>query len=218
MVRRCSWSRLAGRLGGRGAARNSPQGTGPSPEAATLNSSDLVLMLVGAPSDQPEHSGRVHSMLRLEKFLFLADREHQVQHGAEDAFGFAIGEYGPCSKDVHEAALLLDAIELLWQTGELDDHSVDDLEDFEAGLPAELGVERRFTLTPEGEAGDRGAGFGALPDLGSDEPNQERLRPLAARPTAAPHLHRVPRVYEGRGPDDLRPGCERPRGQRHMSW
>lgn len=115
---------------------------------------DLVLLLVAAPTTVESARGRINGITRLEKLLFLADKEFNVQSGVVEPLQFKAYHYGPYAKEVYEAVELLEEAGLLTETRRsFDEFNVDtgdDMEELEADATEESAVERQFILTDNG--------------------------------------------------------------------
>ncbi|SRR6266851_8722107 len=115
-----------------------------------LMAEDLVLLLIAAEGPDGD-AGRLNGITRLEKLLFLADKETNVSTAVNQPFSFRPYDYGPYSKAVYEAVDLLEQAGLLREERVLEGASLDELEeDFAAGSDVREGIERRFLLTDAG--------------------------------------------------------------------
>jgi uncharacterized protein YwgA len=125
--------------------------TTPAAQQRDLTAEDLVLLLIAAIGPDGE-IGRLNGITRLEKLLFLADKETKVSAAVNQPFAFRAYDYGPYSKAVYEAVDLLEQAGLLREERVLEGASLDELEeDFAAGSDVREGVERRFVLTDVGK-------------------------------------------------------------------
>lgn len=121
--------------------------------ADSLEGSDLVLMLLAAPTKVSSAKGRVNGITRLEKLLYLVEKETSVAKSvAGKPLKFKAYNYGPFSKDVYEAVELLEESELLTEERVVDDHTIDSMEDVNVtgAVESDEYVERRFVLTEQG--------------------------------------------------------------------
>lgn len=121
--------------------------------ANSLVGSDLVLMLLWAPTTVESANGRVNGITRLEKLLYLVERETSVAEGvAAEQLKFKAYKYGPFSKDVYEAVELLEESGLLVEQRVVDGQTIDSMEDISVTGAVEVDeyVERRFVLTDNG--------------------------------------------------------------------
>ncbi len=118
--------------------------------ATTLFAEDLILLLLHAAPTRGEDSGALNGVTRLEKLLFLADKEARIGELVANPFNFKPYDYGPYSKDIYEAVDLLEEAHLLQEERVIEGTSIDELEEFTTGVEEREGVERRFQLTPEG--------------------------------------------------------------------
>lgn len=118
-----------------------------------LIGSDLVLLLLAAPTRVNNASGRIDGITRLEKPLFLVDRETTVaKEVATDQLHFKAYNYGPFSKEVYEAVDLLEDSRLVREERKVDGRTIDNLEDLEVVGTTEADdyVTRCFVLTDAG--------------------------------------------------------------------
>lgn len=115
-------------------------------------SPDLILLLLRASQDERARLPGLHGITRLEKLLFLADRETQVRQWVEDAFEFKPYNFGPYSKDIYEAVEFLEEIDLLREERRREGETLDELEELDAAVDQQEGIERSFYLTDKGKA------------------------------------------------------------------
>lgn len=121
----------------------------------SLVGSDLVLLMLAAPTRVAAAAGRINGITRLEKLLYLADRETEVSAAVQaEELVFKPYDYGPFSKEVYEAAELLEQAELVREERQVSGQSVDSLEDVEVTGASEADeyVTRCFVLTDNGRA------------------------------------------------------------------
>lgn len=121
--------------------------------ADSLEGSDLVLMLLAAPTNVASARGRVNGITRLEKLLYLVEKETSVADSvAGERLRFKAYNYGPFSKDVYEAVELLEQSGLLTEERVIDGQTIDSMEDVSVtgAVEADEYVERRFVLTEDG--------------------------------------------------------------------
>jgi uncharacterized protein YwgA len=111
---------------------------------------DLVLLLLRA-GEESRSSGRINGITRLEKLLFLAAKEQGVDDLVVDPFEFKPYHYGPYSKEIYEAVELLEEAGLVEEERFIGENQLDEAEELALDVADELGVERRFLLTPTGE-------------------------------------------------------------------
>lgn len=113
---------------------------------------DLVLLLLGAPTRVADADKQIRGITRLEKLLFLADKEGRVQDNIMDRLEFVPYHYGPYAREVYKAVELLEEANLLREVRNLDPDTVDDMEEVFTDATDEEAVERCFTLTEDGVA------------------------------------------------------------------
>ena len=123
-------------------------------EADQLHGSDLVLLLLAAPTSVSSAIRQINGITRLEKLLYLADRETSASKVvSEDPLRFVTYDYGPFSKDVYEAVEILEESGLVTEERFVNGQTVDDVEDarITGTVDDQEYVERRFTLTDQGD-------------------------------------------------------------------
>lgn len=120
-------------------------------ESEDLIAPDLVLLLLNAPTRWPEADGRINGITRLEKLLFLMDREIGSTIRLQQPFEFEAYHYGPYSREVYEAVELLEEAGLLEEERSLTDSDLDRAEELSySDMATEISYERRFRLTDQG--------------------------------------------------------------------
>jgi len=119
-------------------------------DAADFMAPDLILLLLRA-GETSTSSGHINGITRLEKLLFLATKEQGIDKLVVDPFVFRPYHYGPYSKEVYEAVELLEEAGLVQEERFLGENQLDEAEELALDVSEELGVERRFRLTPAGE-------------------------------------------------------------------
>jgi uncharacterized protein YwgA len=109
---------------------------------------DLILLLLAAGSARG-----INGITRLEKLLFLVDKQTDLATRVEDPFPFRPYNYGPYSKEIYEAIDVLEEADLVSEERVYaDDVPLDEMEDAAASDTELEGVERRFQLTENGRA------------------------------------------------------------------
>lgn len=128
-----------------------------------IDQPDLVLLMLGAPTEDPEQRNRCAGITRLEKLVYLLDSDSEFRNLARepaDEFHFKPFHYGPYSKEVYDALDLLVAIGLVDERRIPSASSLDVAEELRELESVELGtlgpdrekpyVERTFELTEKG--------------------------------------------------------------------
>lgn len=121
--------------------------------ADELVGSDLVLLLLAAPTSVETARGRINGVTRLEKLLYLVERESKIPElVTKDALRYVAYDYGPFSKDVYEAVDILEEARLLEESQRVDEESIDGIEEVKVTgtIDQDQFIERRFQLTPNG--------------------------------------------------------------------
>lgn len=120
-------------------------------ELTSLVGSDLVLLLLSAPTKVPQASGRINGITRLEKLLYLATRESDLPERVQEPLEFVPYNYGPFSKGIYEAVDLLEDAGLVTEQRAMDGKTIDNAEEAGLDIGAAEYVERRFALTADGK-------------------------------------------------------------------
>ncbi|MDE0268959.1 MAG: hypothetical protein OXI96_07990 [Acidimicrobiaceae bacterium] len=120
-------------------------------DAEKLIGSDLILLLLAAPTRWEHASNRIEGITRLEKFLFLIEQECDYQSHIEERFHFEAYNYGPYSKEVYEAVDILKEAGLIEEFRKLTDSVLDSAEELlYSDTTTEISYERQFSLTENG--------------------------------------------------------------------
>ena len=120
-----------------------------------LRGSDIVLLLLAAPTEVEDARGRINGVTRLEKLLYLAERETRVMDSVSaERLRFKAYNYGPFSKDVYQAVEVLEEAGFVTEERAYDGQTIDSLEDLDVtgAVEGDEYVERRFAVTAKGEA------------------------------------------------------------------
>jgi uncharacterized protein YwgA len=118
---------------------------------------DLILLLLAAPTTDPAQQFRCNGITRLEKLLFLLEHEFKIESELSDSFDFEPYHYGPYSKQVYDAVDLLRSLKLL-SVEQHEVHSGLDLGELSESLDrTDIGVggeyiEQQVILTESGKA------------------------------------------------------------------
>jgi len=123
-------------------------------DAETLVGSDLVLLMLAAPTRIESATDRINGITRLEKLLYLTERETNISEKvAAERLDFVAYDYGPFSKDVYQAVELLEQSGLLREERTVDGRTIDSMEDVDVtgAVESDEYVERQFVLTRQGK-------------------------------------------------------------------
>lgn len=120
-----------------------------------IEKADLILLLLAAPTKHEALAFRCDGITRLEKLLFLVEKETALDREIDETFSFEPYHYGPYSKEVYAAVDFLRALQLLDER-RIDTTSGYDLsEELEAldefDVNEDQYVERRLLLTADGK-------------------------------------------------------------------
>jgi len=114
---------------------------------------DAIVLLLGAPSRSPSLRGRIEGVTRLEKLVFLLERETELGKLLTEHADFEPHNFGPFSSKVYQAVETLEAADLITDSASLaateeDSWEADQLIGDE---PANAYTTRDFELTERGE-------------------------------------------------------------------
>ena len=121
--------------------------------ADQLEGSDLVLLMLAAPTKVTSAVNRVNGITRLEKLLYLVEQETKVADSvANEKLKFVPYAYGPFSKDIYQAVEILEEAELVEEERLVDGKTIDSMEDVDVtgAVEGDEYVERQFLLTEKG--------------------------------------------------------------------
>lgn len=112
---------------------------------------DVVVLLLGAPGG-PYESGYLPGITRLEKLVFLAERETPVAQWLTEASDFRSHKFGPFSAKVYRAVELLSRANMLVESAARARDTEDRWEDINViGEDVDPYTERTFRLTERGQ-------------------------------------------------------------------
>lgn len=128
-----------------------------------VDHTDLVLLLLGAPTTDPAQTNRINGITRLEKLAFLLEEESDFEEKADlptEQLHFKPYHYGPYTREIYDAVSFLVSIDLVKERRVRADSGLDVGEEYEGLDWADLGtggagdepyVERRLELTEIGQ-------------------------------------------------------------------
>jgi uncharacterized protein len=119
---------------------------------------DAIVLLLGAPSKMPQLDGRMQGVTRLEKLIFLLDRETKLSRLLTEKPDFVAYNFGPFSAKVYQAVDTLEAAGMITDSATTDPAGQDPpgaeaWESFAAiddAPPDDPYATRDFQLTPRG--------------------------------------------------------------------
>ena len=82
-----------------------------------LEIDDLIVLLLGAPTSNPALSDRINGITRLEKLIFLVERESSFKELLAESADFEPYNFGPFSQTVYKAVGYLSSYGLITDTG-----------------------------------------------------------------------------------------------------
>jgi len=95
---------------------------------STLELDDAIVLLLGAPSRVKRLRGRLEGVTRLEKLIFLLERETSAKDWLAETADFIPYNFGPFSAKVYQAVDMLSAAEIVSDSAELSDNEEDSWE------------------------------------------------------------------------------------------
>jgi hypothetical protein len=122
-----------------------------------LDQTDTILLLLAAETADPRQRFRCDGVTRLEKLLFLLERETDFRREVADPFTFEPYHYGPYSADVYDAIDFLKGMQLIRER-QIDVSSGIDVSEEVAALDQDdlnesnSYIERQLLLTDDGKA------------------------------------------------------------------
>jgi len=121
-------------------------------DAEELIAPDLILLLLVAPTRWSQARDGINGITRLEKLLFLIEKECLSDVAVREPFEFVAYHYGPYSREVYEAVELLEEAELLQEKRIFTDSDLDRAEELlYSDMTTEISYERQFRLTEKGK-------------------------------------------------------------------
>ena len=118
---------------------------------------DAIVLLLGAPSQSPQLAGRMQGVTRLEKLIFLLERETRLGNALTEDAEFTPYNFGPFSAKVYQAVDTLTAAGLLTDSATPAETPADSWERFAAieddqdAPPEDPYATRDFALTERGK-------------------------------------------------------------------
>ena len=113
---------------------------------------DAIVLILGAPSNAPALQGKVEGITRLEKLVFLLQKESEIGSFLTEDPGYRADNFGPFSVKVYQAVETLAAAELIKDSAELSQSTEDAWETSHlVGNETDPYATRNFTLTTRGE-------------------------------------------------------------------
>ena len=113
---------------------------------------DAIVLILGAPSDAPALKGRIEGITRLEKLVFLLQKESEIGSILTEDPDYRPDNFGPFSVKVYQAVETLSAAELIVDSAELSQSTEDAWETSQlVGTETDPYATRNFTLTARGK-------------------------------------------------------------------
>jgi len=121
--------------------------------AAPLETDDAIVLILGAPTEALAVTDRIEGITRLEKLLFLLERETPIGELLDETAAFVSHHFGPFSTKVYKDVEVLSAAGLITDSKSVADAPVDTWESTEIiGLEGDDPYATRdFELTDRGK-------------------------------------------------------------------
>lgn len=123
------------------------------PQRPELEVDDAIVLLLGAPSRVPTLRNRVEGITRLEKLLFLLERETPLGEELSENPEFESHNFGPFSSKIYQAVDTLTAAGLLEDSTAIASSTEDawEAEHLIGTSPSDPYATRNFSLTEKGQ-------------------------------------------------------------------
>lgn len=113
---------------------------------------DAIVMILGAPSDAPALQGKIEGITRLEKLVFLLQKESEIGSLLTEDPAYRPDNFGPFSVKVYQAVETLAAADLITDSAEISESTEDTWESSQLlGTEPDPYATRNFTLTTRGK-------------------------------------------------------------------
>lgn len=150
---------------------------------------DAVVLILGAPSKSPSLQDRVEGVTRLEKLLFLFERETDLKSLLDDDLDFRAHNFGPFSSKIYQAVEVLEAAQIITDSARLAETNEDawEMNELIGDQPDAPFTTRDFELTERGRryyealrdeflSEDQEATLGAFKDKSGSVPLRQLIR------------------------------------------
>lgn len=120
--------------------------------SAPFEVDDAIVLLMGAPTDVPRLNGRVEGITRLEKLLFLFNRETDFKKLFDEDLDFQPYNFGPFSAKVYQAVEVLESADLITDSAKVASTNEDswEMDELIGEQPSAPYTTRDFALTERG--------------------------------------------------------------------
>ncbi len=117
-----------------------------------LEIDDAIVLLLGAPGASEQDRGRIEGITRLEKLLFLLEKETDAAHWLKEDAGFSSNNFGPFSAKAYQEIEMLTSAGLVEDSASLTDSAEDtwETENIIGEEPADPYATRNLSLTEKG--------------------------------------------------------------------
>jgi len=132
---------------------NSPAENQSAPSSGVLETDDAIILLLGAPGATTRDQGRIEGITRLEKLLFLLERETGAAKWMKEEVGFSSNNFGPFSAKAYQEIETLTAAGLVEDSATLSASAEDtwETENIIGEVTPDRYATRNLSLTEKGE-------------------------------------------------------------------
>ena len=123
-------------------------------ETKQLENTDLILLILAAPTSMPSLKNKICGITRLEKMIFLLQEETDISQVLAELFTFEPYDFGPYSSQIYDSIELLKSLDFVREERVHTGSSFDLLETRSFTVPEgvdEEAYERNFILTERGK-------------------------------------------------------------------
>ena len=131
---------------------NPSTGNQSSSSSGVLEIDDAIVLLLGAPGLTEQDRGRMEGITRLEKLLFLLEKETDATSWLKEDAGFSSNNFGPFSAKAYQEIEMLTSAGLVEDSAKLTDSAEDtwETENIIGEKPADPYATRDLSLTDKG--------------------------------------------------------------------
>lgn len=131
---------------------NTPAESQPPALSGVLETDDVIVLLLGAPGATERDSGRIEGITRLEKLLFLLEKESGVDEWLKEDAAFSSNNFGPFSAKAYQEIETLTTAGLVEDSATLSDSAEDtwETENIIGEVTPEPYATRNLALTDKG--------------------------------------------------------------------
>ena len=124
-----------------------------SPSPGILETDDAIILLLGAPGATERDQGRIEGITRLEKLLFLLEKETDAERWLKEDANFSSDNFGPFSAKAYQEIEMLTTAGLVEDSATLSESTEDtwETEHIIGETTPEPYATRNLSLTEKGQ-------------------------------------------------------------------